>query len=198
MSNENESVTPTETISDQTVTQTETAGETKYKNDLIRYKREAQELKDQLESINLQKEQKKGNFEGVISKLKADLAEAKQVNARTTKTFAEKALDDAIKTTAMSKGLKGQQLDAFIKLVDEDAKGVVEYDERFNIVGDDVNNLVDDHMKRYGELFKTKVNVVDQSPNNNPINRPTKQFDMNKATAQETLDYLLANKDKLK
>ena len=98
----------------------------------------------------------------------------------------------------MSKGLKGQQLEAFMKLIDHDAKGVVEFDERFNAKNEDVTNLVDDHLKRYGDIFNRKVNVVDQTPNNNPVNRPTKQFDKNTATAQETIAYLLENKDKLK
>lgn len=170
----------------------------KYKEDMFRYKQEARDLKAQLAEIELAKEQKKGNFEGVIGTLKDKNAESLKEIASLKKTFAENVLDKAIENTAISRGLKGTQLEAFMKLIDHDAKGVVEFDERFNAKSEDVVTLVDDHMKRYGDIFNTKVNVIDHSPNNNPINRPTKTFDEKKATASETIDYLLANKDKLK
>jgi hypothetical protein len=85
-----------------------------------------------------------------------------------------------------------------MRLIDRDAKGVVEFDEKFNVKSEDVTGLVDDHLKRYGDIFNRKVNVVDQSPNNNPINRDTNKFDKNKASADEIVAHLLANKDKLK
>lgn len=199
MENVNDSVNQTEENSVLPENKIETSSNVdKYKTDMFRYKNEARELKEKLAQIELEKQQKKGNFEGVISKLKEDLQLAKQNNAKLEASFAEKALDDAIQRNAMSKGLKGQQLEAFMKLIDHNAKGVVEFDESFNVKNEDVSNLVEDHMKRYGDLFNRKVNVVDQAPNNNPINRPTKTFDMKTATAEETIAYLLENKDKLK
>ena len=170
----------------------------KYKEDMFRYKQEARELKAQLAEIELAKEQKKGNFEGVIGTLKDKNSEYQKEIASLKQTFAENVLDKAIENTAISKGLKGTQLEAFMKLIDHDAKGVVEFDERFNAKSEDVVNLVDDHMKRYGDIFNRKVNVVDQSPNNNPVNRPSKQFNKQTASADEIVAHLLANKDKLK
>jgi predicted RNase H-like nuclease (RuvC/YqgF family) len=195
----NESVAQTESISDQSEVKTDVnANVDGYKQDMFRYKQEARELKAQLESINLEKEQKKGNFEGVISSLKDKVKEAQKEAAQLKSNFAENALDRAIENTAISKGLKGQQLEAFMKLIDRDAKGIVEFDEGFNVKSEDVTGLVDDHLKRYGDIFNRKINVVDQSPNNNPINNSSNKFDKNKATAEETIAHLLANKDKLK
>jgi len=170
----------------------------KYKEDMFRYKQEARDLKAKLDAIALEKEQKKGNFEGVIGTLKDKNSEYQKEIAGLKKTFAENVLDKAIENTAISKGLKGTQLEAFMKLIDHDAKGVVEFDERFNAKSEDVVNLVDDHMKRYGDIFNRKVNIVDQTPNNNPINRPTKTFNKDTASAEEIVAHLLANKDKLK
>ena len=192
-----ESVAQPVVISDPAEIKTE-ANVDGYKQDMFRYKQEARELKAQLESINLDKEQKKGNFEGVISSLKDKVKEAQKEAAQLKSNFAENALDRAIENTAISKGLKGQQLEAFMKLIDRDAKGIVEFDEGFNVKSEDVTGLVDDHLKRYGDIFNRKVNVVDQSPNNNPINNSSNKFDKNKATADETIAHLLANKDKLK
>ena len=165
---------------------------------MFRYKQEARDLKAQLAEIAMDKEQRKGNFEGVIGTLKDKNSEYQKEIAGLKQTFAENVLDKAIENTAISKGLKGTQLEAFMKLIDHNAKGVVEFDERFNAKSEDVVNLVDDHMKRYGDIFNRKVNVVDQSPNNNPINKPSNAFNKSTATAAETIAHLLANKDKLK
>jgi len=195
----NESVTQPEVNSVQPEIKTETNSNVDgYKNDMFRYKQEAKELKAKLEAINLEKEQKNGNFESVISTLKEKVKEYQNEAAQLKSNFAENALDRAIENTAISKGLKGQQLDAFMRLIDRDAKGVVEFDEKFNVKSEDVTGLVDDHLKRYGDIFNRKINVVDQSPNNNPINRDTNKFDKNKASADEIVAHLLANKDKLK
>jgi hypothetical protein len=171
----------------------------KYKEDMFRYKQLAKDRQAQLDAIALEGEQKKGNFEGVIGSLKDKVSEYQKENAELKQTFAENVLDKAIENMAISKGLKGTQLEVFTKLIDHDAKGVVEFDERFNAKSEDVANLVDDHMKRYGEIFKLKANVIDQSPNNNPINRPSgKEFNKKTASADEIVAHLLANQDKLK
>jgi len=197
--NENEPVAQPEMNSVQTENNvTEPSNTSKYKEDMFRYKQEARDLKAQLAEIAMSEEQKKGNFEGVIGTLKDKNSEYQKEIAGLKQTFAENVLDKAIENTAISKGLKGTQLEAFMKLIDHDAKGVVEFDERFNAKSEDVVNLVEDHMKRYGDIFNTKVNVIDHSPNNNPINRPSNAFNKKTATAQETIAHLLANKDKLK
>ena len=199
MENENESVTHLESNSVQPeIKPNVNSNADGYKNDMFRYKQEAKELKAKLEAINLEKEQKNGNFESVISTLKDKVKEYQNEAAQLKSNFAENALDRAIENAAISKGLKGQQLDAFMRLIDHDAKGVVEFDEKFNVKAEDVTGLVDDHLKRYGDIFNRKVNVIDQSPNNNPINNSSNKFDKDKASANEIVAHLLANKDKLK
>lgn len=168
-----------------------------YKRDMFKYKNEAKELRERLQEIELSEQQKKGNFESVINKLKEDLVAEKKRNTQLTANFAEQRLDDAIKTKAVEKGLKGTQLDAFMRLIDNNSKGIVEFDDRFNVKMDDVNNLVDDHLKRYGEIFNRKVNVVDSAPNPK-LNASKPKFDLNKASSSEIVEYLKANADKLK
>lgn len=200
MENVNESVTQPDVNSVQTENQNElnNSVNSDYKRDMFRFKQEAKELRERLKEIELKDEQKKGNFETVISKLKEDLNNEKKRNVELQKTFATQRLDDAIKTKAIEKGLKGTQLDAFIRLIDNNDKGIVEFDERFNVKQEDVDSLVDGHLKRYGEIFSRKVNVVDSAPNNNSINNSKPAFDMNKASSAEIIEYLKANKDKLK
>lgn len=201
MSESTESVIPAPIVSDKPEAKPNddmSSGEKKYINDLIRYKKENEEFKSQLEAIALEKETKKGNFQGVISKLKDDLATSKRSNEEMKLNFASNTLDDAIRQEALSKGIKGQQLDVFMKLVDDDAKGIVEFDESFNVKKEDVNTLVDDHLKRYSDVFKSKVNVVDGTPNNKPHNTNAGKFNLGNATAKETLAYMLKNQDKLK
>lgn len=172
-------------------TKTLSEGEQRYANDLIRYKKEAQELKDQLASIELEKEQKKGNYQGVISKLKDDLAQSKKQVEEIKLNFATNTLDDAIRQEALAKGIKGQQLDVFMKLVDDNAKGVVEFDEKFKVKREDVGNLVDDHLKRYSDVFKAKVNVVDAAPNNKVVSRPSNDKKIEDMSAAEYKEYVL-------
>lgn len=201
-SNYNESVTQPTTNSVQVENQVDFEPKQNarddYKRDMFRYKNEVKELRDKLAEIELADKQRKGNLNEVISKLKEDLQNEKARNLKLQSTFAEQRLDDAIKTQALEKGLKGTQLDAFMKLIDNNSKQVVEFDERFNVRREDVTNIVDDHLKRYSEIFKRNVNVVDAAPNNNPINTQAPKFDIKKASSAEIVEYLKANKDKLK
>ena len=170
-----------------------TDGEQRYANDLIRYKKEAQQLKEQLAAIELEKEQKKGNYQGVISKLKDALNSQKQVNESLKLSFATSKLDDAIRQEAMEKGIKGKSLDVFMKLIDEDEKRIVEFDERFNVKKEDVSSLVEGNLKKYSDVFKTKVNIVDAAPNNKPIARESKGKKIEDMTAAEYKEYVLSN-----
>ena len=169
-----------------------------YKKDMFKFKNEARDLKAKLEEIQLNEEQRKGNLEGVINKLKEDLKEAKKMNKGMKLSFAENRINDAIKSEAAGKGITGQQLDVFMKLIDTEYKHAVELDDNFSVKQEDVSGLVEDHMKRYSSIFAKKVNVVDSAPNSKPINNPSSKFDLSKASSEETIEYLLKNKDKLK
>ena len=133
-----------------------------FKRDMLRYKDEAAALKEQLKEIQLGEEQKKGNLEGVISTLKDEIKSLKQDNAKSKYNFANTQLDNAIKQEVLSRGVK--EVDVFMKLIDEDQKGIVELDERFNANKDDVKGLVDKQLEKYGNIFKKQVNIVDAVP----------------------------------
>lgn len=177
--------------------------ENDYKRDMLRYKDEAAELREQLKEIQLEKETKSGNLEGVISTLKEEIKELKNNNAQDRYAFANTHIDNAIQAEAMGRGLKGEKLGAFMELVkhSEDKKlvEVFKADNKFSVKQDDVKNVVDKQLDRYKGLFKTSVNVVDSTPNNTPVNEPQKPaFNMQTATSKEIQEYILANKDKLK
>jgi predicted RNase H-like nuclease (RuvC/YqgF family) len=143
-----------------------------YKRDMFKYKQEARELKERLDAIEQDKQVKKGNYQEVITKLKSDLQSEKQSAQQLKVNFANARLDEAIKTKAIEKGIKGQNLDVFMKLIDDNSKSIVEFDEKFNVKSEDVSNLVDEHMSRYSDVFAKKVNVVDATPNTKVMNNP--------------------------
>jgi hypothetical protein len=195
--NQNESVIQDQTSgtsNDQIESRVKPTAQDSFKKDMLRYKDEAANLREQLNSIEMEKQTKKGNFESVITKLKEELAEQKRTNAGLKVNYAEKSLNDSIKAQAMSKGLKGVQVDAFMRLVDSDEKQLVEFDDKFNVKQDDVNNIVENHLKRYSDIFKTKVNVADASPRSGASSTDTRtKFDVNKASAAEIAEHLKKN-----
>ena len=67
-----------------------------YKRDMFKFKEQAKKLQEKLDAIELEKEQKKGNYSEVISKLKEDLKSAKTESAQERLKFAQGRLDDAI------------------------------------------------------------------------------------------------------
>lgn len=183
-----------------TVEQTETLSkaDASFKRDMLRYKDELAAAKNQLQEIEMEKQAKKGNYEGVINSLKEEIKKLQSENKLTKHSFASSKLDDAIKMEASTRGITGKKLDAFLKLIDDNDKGVVEFDERFNVNGDEVKSLVDKSLDRYSEVFAKPVKIVDGTPNSRPISNPANKFDMDKASADEIIAYMLKNKDKLK
>lgn len=155
-----------------------------YKRDMLRFKDEARALKAQLEEIELQKQTKKGNYEGVITKLKDDLKAQERLNQKLKLNFADSRIDDALKREAMTKGLKGQSLDVFMRLVDDESKGAIELNEKFDAKSDDITRVVDSHLDRYGDVFKSKSKVVDVTPNNTPKSYE-KKSDLSKLSGSE-------------
>lgn len=198
--NQTESVTQPVESGALAVEQTETLSkaDADFKRDMLKYKDELNAAKAQLQEIEMEKQQKKGNYEGVINSLKEEIKKLKTENTRTKHSFASTQLDNAIKTEASSRGITGAKLDAFLKLIDDNDKGVVEFDERFNVNGDEVKSLVDKSLDRYSEVFSKHVRITDAAPNANPITNPASKFNLDKASAADTIEFLLKNKDKLK
>jgi hypothetical protein len=195
--NQSESVTPTDVsgASTETTTQTLSSADLDYKRDMLKYKDELSLAQSKLKEIELEKQQKKGNYEGVINSLKEEIKSLKAENTKSKYSFAETQLNSAIKTEALSRGVNGKKLDAFLKLIDDNDKGVVELDDSFNVNGDDVKTLVDKNMERYSELFTKKVNIVDGTPNSKPINQPVKTKSVSDMTWEEAVAYAKTLKD---
>ena len=163
-----------------------------FKRDMFRYKNEASELREQLKGIALEKEQKSGNLEGVINSLKDEIKQLKHDNASNKLSYAETSLNGSIKEELLSRGVSGVKLDAFMKLVDDNDKSIVELDDKFNVNRDDIKTLIDKNMERYGDLFKKEVKIVDGAPSNNNDFKP-KPVDFKNMTTAQMKEYIINN-----
>ena len=105
-----------------------------YRKDMFKWKTRAKELEEKLSEIELSEQQKKGNLEQVIVDLKDRYKQEKLEKEEMKLKFASARLDEAIKTEAMNKGIKGDHLNAFMKLIDHSSKESVEFDELNRIV----------------------------------------------------------------
>lgn len=195
--NQQESVTQTDVSSATTEKKQETVvnqDHDRYKRDMFKYKDQVKELSEQLKQYELHEQQKKGNFEGVIGKLKDEIKELKHTNAKKDLSFANTQINNAIRNEALKRGIK--DVDVLMKLVDKSDKDLIELDESYNPSSDDVKNLMDKNMERYGHIFKKSVNIVDATPNNRPQTRPEKKFDLDKMSGDEIFAALKAGKMK--
>ena len=156
---------------------------------MFRFKDEAKALREKLREIELEKQRKNGDLEGVIQALKDENKALKHKNATERLSYAQTQLDSSIKQELLSRGLKGKKLDAFMKLVDDNDRSIVELDEGFNVNREDIKSLVDKNMERYGDLFKKEVKIVDGVPNNNTPNNTSKKIDITKMSWEEAVAY---------
>lgn len=194
--NENESVTQPDASGASTENNvTLSKADLDFKRDMLRYKDEANLLKEQLKEIGLEKEQKKGNFESVITTLKDEIKSYKQEMAQSKYNFASTQLDSAIMRELTERGLKGKKLDAFMKLVDDNDKSIVSLDDRFNVDGEDIKSLVDKNMERYGDLFKKEVKIVDGVPARQNHNNVAPKKSIKEMTIDEAVAYAKTLKD---
>jgi hypothetical protein len=188
--NQKEPVVQSEENSVQTEKQeTLSKADADYKRDMFRFKDEAKALREQLREIELEKQRKNGDLEGVIQALKDENKSLKHKNATERLSYAQTQLDSSIKQELLSRGLKGKKLDAFMKLVDDNDRSIVELDEGFNVNREDIKSLVDKNMERYGDLFKKEVKIVDGVPNNNAPNNTSKKLDITKMSWEEAVAY---------
>lgn len=187
--NVSESVTQTDVSGASTenvTTESISKPESDFKRDMLKYKDEASALKEKLKEIELSDEQKKGNFEGVISSLKEEIKSLKSKNAQSTYNFANTQIDNAIKTEALSRGITGNKLDVLMRVVDDNDKGAITLDDKFNVNGEDVKSILDKNMEMYSDIFTKKVNIVDGTPNTN-INNSAKMKKLDELTHEELM-----------
>ncbi len=160
-----------------------------FKRDMFRYKDEAKALKDKLREIELEKQRKSGDLEGVIQALKDENKSLKHKNASERLSYAETQLNSSIKQELLGRGLKCKKLDAFMKLVDDNDRSIVELDVKFNVSREDIKSLVDKNMERYGDLFKKEVKIVDGVPNNNSTKSSSSKVDIDNMSWEQAIAY---------
>jgi hypothetical protein len=165
----------------------------RYKSDMFKFKAESRELKERLATYELADEQKKGNYEGVINQLKDEVKNLKHKNAQSEVNFADTQINNAIRNEALTRGIK--DVDVLMKLVDTNDKSLIELNEKFEVNSEDVKGLMDKQLDRYGHIFKKEVKIVDAAPNRKPLNTSEKGFNLEGASAEETIAHLLKNKD---
>lgn len=148
------------------------SGNDGYKRDMFRYKDEAKELKERIREFELKDEEKKGNLEGVITSLKDEIRGLKKSTAEHKFNFAETQLDSAIRQEALKQGCSN--VDVFMRLVDDNDKGAVELDERFNVNSTDIKDLIEKSKGRYGDinLFGKAVRIADGIPSRTVTSAP--------------------------
>lgn len=142
----------------------------KYRRDMLRYKSELQELRDQVEADKIEKQKQDGDLEGIINTLKTENDTLKRSSAQKDLNYAKTQIENEIKAVALSKGCKDP--DAFYKLIDSSQKQLIELEKgTFKVNSKDVQDLVDASMKKFEHigLFGAKhVRVVDGAPNSKP------------------------------
>lgn len=160
-----------------------------FKRDMLKYKDEANALRSRLKEIELSDEQKKGNFEGVISSLKEEIKSLKTKNAESTYNFANTQIESAIRNEALSRGINGNKLDILLKLVDDNDKGAISLDDRFNVNKEDVKSILDKNMEMYSDIFTKSVKVVDGTPSTGNPNAQAKSKALEDMTHDELMAY---------
>jgi len=109
---------------------------------------------------NLDKEQAKGNYEGVISALRDELKEVKGRSADSDKKYAFNRFSEQIKSAAVKEHCKNP--DTLMKLLSVEQMKSVEIDGDFNVNADDLKRLLDEVKEQYSDikLFDSgKVNI---------------------------------------
>jgi hypothetical protein len=196
MSEQTGSVTPPVVSSASTETTTTLSkADNDFKRDMFKYKDELAIAQGKLNDIAMGEEQRKGNFEGVIGTLKQEIKSLKATSATDKFNYANTQLDSAIKSELVGRGVTGKKLDAFMKLVDDNDKSIVELDASFNPANDDVKSLVDKNMERYSDLFIKQVKIVDGVPSRTNVNDGAKKIDVNAMSWEQALAYAKTLKD---
>lgn len=154
-----------------------------YKSDMFKFKNkykekesEAEELRQKLKDYENLEKQRQGNYQEVIDDLKSQLAEERERVKKTQVTTAKSRIESGIDLYAKELGCKDTK--AFRKLLDNAYMDTVAIDkETLEPSLEDIKLVVESGAKKYEHLglFGKSVNIVDGTPNNEPINMPKKK-----------------------
>ena len=198
--NQNESVAQSEVsgaTTESVKTETLSKADSDFKRDMLKYKDENSDLRDRLKDIDLEKQTRKGDFEGVISTLKDEVKNLKGKLATKDYSYANTQIDSALEKEALERGVTGNKLEILMKLIDENDKGAVSLDDRYIVDKEDVKGLVDKHMDRYSDIFTKRVKISDGVPSN-IMPAQTKEKSTDNMNSSELREYVLRNKNRLK
>jgi hypothetical protein len=158
-----------------------------FKKDMLRYKDEVNSLREKLREKELVEEEQKGNLQDVIARLKDENRSIKAELSQSKVSYAEGKIEDSFKRIATQLGCKDP--DTFYKLIDRTEIRGVELDDKFNANLEDVKDIVNRYSKQYEHLgfFGKKVNIVDKSPNNNPVEKPKKTKSLDEMSHEELM-----------
>lgn len=160
----------------------------KHKERMKKAEEKAKEYERRIAEYELAEEEKKGNYQKVIEDLKEKSKKLEQELNQRDFTYASTNIDQALKMKAKELGCK--DVNAFLKLIGKEKKDSISLMEDFSPIEDDIEMVVKDAMKEYEGigLFGRNVNIVDRTPNNTPINKPSKKIgQMTKAELEQQL-----------
>lgn len=128
---------------------------------LLKQKKQADEkvrlLEEREQALELEKQKAEGRKDEVIQSLETQLNEEKGKSVKFVKSMTEKTLKSEITKAALSKGIRPDRVDKFLKLASDSFKdSEIQIDEDFNIVNRDVfNSVFEKEVESSSEWFMT-------------------------------------------
>lgn len=154
----------------------------RYKEELDSLKPKYQELESKIKDLELKKQQAEGDKDGVIETLKGQVNEYKNKFETASKTYAQKTLEDQIKTEAIKEGCVNPQ--KLMKLLTNEDLAKVEVGEGYKINEADLKTLIEKAKQDHADigLFKKENVKVHDVTSNKTI--PRQEFKVGDITSQ--------------
>ena len=136
---------------------------------------EAQELRERLKDIELEKQQREGNKDDVIAALRKELTETKTSLVEKDRGYASTIIEGQIKAKAAELGCEDMGLFMAGLTQKGDLLTSVEVSDNFQVNTEDLSRVVERMKEEHPRLFKKKdIQVHDVTSINNFTNRQDK------------------------
>lgn len=144
----------------------------RYKEELDSLKPKYQELENKIKDLELKRQQAEGDKDGVIETLKVQVNEYKTKFETASKTYAQKTLEDQIKTEAIKEGCVNPQ--KLMKLLASEDLANVEIGDGFKINESDLKALIEKAKQDHADigLFRKENIKVHDVTSNKTIPKP--------------------------
>ena len=180
--NENNSVISSEKNNDMVAYDTYRKTVDKEKN----LRERTRSLESELDSYKQKELESQGRFEDVISGLKEKVTHLEKENKDTRGNFVVSTVDGAIERELVKRGCIDTR-DA-LSLLNDDDYSSLEVDERFNVNGANVKNLVDRFEQKRQYMFKQNSIQISDSAPTSKVSLPRK-IDFSKMTTKEIIAH---------